>query len=188
MKKINVIKLLVGLVLVSFLTGCQESGKAEIQSVPNRNYSVLKPASWSVMSDLNDEADLGMGSTFNDAFCIIISEPKSDFEDGVTLDHYSGLTLPDVKEGLLGYSDSGREDMEIDGSPAIRYVISGIDGGVKVKYWHVVVDAGGHYHQVFMWTSASRYKRNKKDFENVLQSFKATDTAVAKVSVDEVSE
>ena len=46
----------------------------------DQSFAVEMPASWSLRSDLNDVADLQMGNPFKEAYAIVISENKMDFD------------------------------------------------------------------------------------------------------------
>ena len=66
-------------------------GKSKRVKFLDDSFSVEMPASWSIRKDLNDAADLQMGNLFKEAYTIILSEHKSDFDE-ITLEDHSDLT------------------------------------------------------------------------------------------------
>ena len=166
-----------GLLLISLLTGCDQIEqliKQEAKPVEflNGAFSVLKPASWLTMDDLNDEADLQMGNLFKEAYAIVLTESKQDFEN-IDLQGHSDLTRANVKEVLRNYQESQSEALDIRGYSALRYRISGSIDNLKIVYWHVTIETTAHFHQMMLWSLPSKFEGNEADFNAVIQSFKA---------------
>ena len=134
-------------------------------------FYTLKPASWSILDDLNDEADLQMGNLSQEAYCIIISESKIDYESDFTLEEYSELASSFILEAIANPSLSEAENMILNGQSAIKYDLAGSIDGIRVRYWHVSIDTESHFHQVILWSLPSKFDRNKADYEAVLNSF-----------------
>ena len=136
----------------------------------NQSFAVTMPASWSLINDLNDVADLQMGSRFKEAYTIIISENKMDFDD-ISLEDHSNLTRSMIKNGLKNCHESNQEILEIEGTQALRYQLTGSIDGLNIVYWHVTLETENHYHQMLLWSLKSRFSKNKADFDSVIQSF-----------------
>ena len=134
-------------------------------------FYTLKPASWSILNDLNDEADLQMGNLSKQAYCIIMSESKIDYENNFSLDEYSELTSSFILEAIANPSLSEAEYMSLNGKPAIKYELAGSIDGIRVRYWHVSIDTESHFHQVILWSLPSKFEGNRADYEAVLNSF-----------------
>ncbi|MEM7565144.1 MAG: hypothetical protein AAF353_19195 [Pseudomonadota bacterium] len=165
-----------GLLLISLLTSCDQieqliKQEAEPVVFLNGAFSVVKPASWLTMDDLNDEADLQMGNIFKEAYVIVLTESKQDFEN-IGLHEHSDLTRSGVKEVLKNYQESPPENFDIGGYPALRYQLSGSIDSLKIVYWHVTIETNDHFHQMLLWSLPSKFDGNKADFSAVIQSFK----------------
>lgn len=135
-------------------------------------FSILKPKKWRMMNDLNEEADLQMGNVRKEAYAIVLTESKMDFEDA-SLQDYSDLTRGFLSENLKKHEESAPEKLTINGYPAIKYSITGNIDFIKLKYWHVSIEAGDHFHQIVMWSLNSKFEKNQATYNKVIQSFKA---------------
>ncbi len=136
----------------------------------DQSFSVVMPASWSIRSDLNGVADLQMGNLFKEAYTIVISENKADFED-LTMAEHSEITRSMIKEGIKNCVESEPELLEIGGNRAVRYQLTGSVDGLNLIYWHVTIETSQHYHQMLLWSLKSKFTKNQADFDSVIQSF-----------------
>lgn len=148
----------------------QKSGK--IVPFYDDKFSILKPKKWRLMNSLNDAADLQMGNLLKEAYTIVLTEPKIDFDD-TSLQDYSDLTRGFLSESLKNYEESAPENITINGYPAVKYTLTGSIEFIKLKYWHVSIDAKDHFHQVILWSLNSKFKKNEATYNKVIKSFKA---------------
>ena len=144
---------------------------SEIVEFIDGQFYVLKPASWSILDNLNDEADLQMGNLSQEAYCIVMSESKIDYDNSFTLEKYSELTSGFILEALANPTLSEAENMILNGQPAVKYELIGSINGIRVRYWHVSINTESHFHQVILWSLPSKFERNRADYEAVLNSF-----------------
>ena len=156
------------------LCACEPSAPETVRFLDGK-FEVLKPGSWSLRDDLNDQADLQMGNRFSDVYGVILSEDQTEYDSYVSLSDFSYLTREAFEEILKGIHQTGPENLTLQGQKAIRYDITGELEGMPVRYWHVVVESGDFYHQIVLWTRESRFERNAADFDLVLNSLRATD-------------
>ena len=147
-------------------------GKPQKVEFLNNSYSVMMPSSWSVRSDLNDVADLQMGNNYKEAYVIIISENKMDFEN-LSLEGHSDLTRSLIKESLSNYQESDPEYLNSGKFRALRYRLTGSIEGLNLVYWHVTLESREYYHQIILWSLKSKFSGNKADYDTVIQSFAA---------------
>jgi len=153
------------------LTACDlVSKKPQRIEFLDNSFAVMKPAGWSLRDDLNDVADLQMGNLLKEAYAIIISESKMDFED-ISLQGHSDITRSMLREGLENYNESGPEYLENNEFSILRYRLTGTAEGVHITYWHVTIETAAHYHQMILWSLRSKFAKNKADFNAVIQSF-----------------
>lgn len=158
--------------MLPFLISC-DSFSAEPQTVTflNHSFSVTMPASWSLRDDLNDVADVQMGDLIKEAYAIIISENKMDFNN-MSLQGHSDLTRALVRDSLQNYRESGPEHLDNGKFPALRYRLEGTIDDLNVVYWHVTLETANHYHQILMWSLKSKFAGNETDFNSLIRSFK----------------
>ena len=176
MKKLFATRFCLGLLLISLLVSCDQVEqliKQEDKPVNflNGAFSVMKPGSWSTMDDLNDEANLQMGNLFKEAYVVILSENKQDFDD-IGMQGHSDLTRSFLREAVKNYQESQREKFDIGDHSALRYRLSGSVGSVKIVYWHVTIETADHFHQMLLWSLPSKFGGNEADFNSVIRSFK----------------
>ncbi len=170
MSRRMIVRYLTGL-LVLLLAACS-MGPAETVVFNDGRFQVTRPASWVLLDELNDAADLQMGNKLKEAYGLILSESKQDFAEQMTLAAFSERTRTDLLDSLTDVQLSGPQQISSNGSPAIRYDFTGTIDSVRIRYWHVVVDTGDDFHQVVLWSLPSRFEGNRADFESVLATLK----------------
>ena len=143
---------------------------SEVVDFLDGQFSTIKPASWSIRKDLHDYADLQMGNLSKEAYCVVMSEPKMDYDDYYSLKDYSELTSGFIIEGIPNPSVS-EENLSINGHSAVKTEIRGSIDGIKIRYWHVSIETDSHFHQLVLWSVPSYFEKNKADYEMVLNSF-----------------
>lgn len=163
--------LVAGLALVLGSCSIGSSPPKEVQFLDGQ-FSMMKPGSWSMLSNLNDKADLQMGNPFREAYCTVLTESKEDFRDDFSLEEFGEITRGTLLSSVQDASSDGPESLDVNGQRAIRYELAGSVDNVKVRYWHIVVDADSHFHQVILWSLPSKFEGNRSDFEMVLGSLK----------------
>ena len=164
------IYLLLGLAILGLVACDLLSKRQERVAFLDNSFAVTKPASWSIKKDLNDVADLQMGNFIKEAYAIIISESKMDFED-LSLEGHSDITRSLIREGLRNYKESDPEYLENNDFPTLRYRLTGTAEGINIVYWHVTIETEEHFHQMLLWSLKSKFSKNKTDFNAVIQSF-----------------
>ncbi len=135
-------------------------------------FSVIMPAGWSLQDDLNEEADLQMGLPLVEAYALIFTEHKMDFDDSMTLEEHSQLTRESILQALRNPDASEGEKMDVNGIPGLSFRITGSIDRTKIIYWHVTLETEDHYHQLLLWSLPSKFKKLQKTYEEVIQSFR----------------
>ncbi|WLQ13362.1 NINE protein [Hahella aquimaris] len=135
--------------------------------------SLSVPGRWKKMDDLNEEASLGAGNLFDDAYALILEESRADFEDGYTLTDYSELIVSLMQESLVNHRTLGEwRPLVVNGLPARQVALTGSVDGVKVTYLITTVMGEENFYQVLGWTLASRYDNKSEQLQAVAASFK----------------
>lgn len=160
------------LAIIWVLAACDylPGGKPKKVEFLDQSFSVVMPATWSLRSDLNSVADLQMGNLFKEAYTIVISENKMDFED-MTMEEHSEITRSMIKQGIKNCVESEPEILDIGVNRALRYQLTGSVDGLNLIYWHVTIETEDHYHQMLLWSLKSKFSNNEDDFDSVIQSF-----------------
>ncbi len=133
-------------------------------------FSVVMPAHWSVRDDLNDEADLQMGNSLKEAYAIILSESKMDF-DNLSMEERSDITRSMIAESLSNYQESKPEYLDNGDIRTLRYRLEGTIDGINVVYWHVTLETADHFHQMLLWSLKSKFAKNEDDYSALIGSF-----------------
>jgi hypothetical protein len=157
--------LMVGLLL----WGCSNA-KKEI-TFANNQFQITKPGSWVVMNRLQDGADIEIGNIFKEAYLIVFSESKLDFDDWDAAD-YSATTRGFIKESLSEYTEvSGPSAVTVGDLKGIQYEIIGSLDQIKLKYLHTTLESREHFHQIVAWSLLSKYDSNLSDYQSTILSF-----------------
>ncbi len=163
-------KILMALTIGILLSGCSNVDK-DIKFYNNK-FQITKPARWMVLNNLNDEADVQMGNLFKEAYLIVFSESKLDF-DNLDIHGYSELTRGFIRNSLKNYREvSGPKRVTNGDLQGIQYEIAGSINHVRIKYLHTTLEGREHFHQVVAWSTNSRYDSNLLDYNRTISSFK----------------
>lgn len=159
-------------------------GTRPLTSAPDkagRRRALSVPTAFGEDVEKNPAAEIAAGSRGDDAFVMVICEPKSEFP-GYTLDRYSDLTRAQVMKNLTGGKSSAKVRLVIDGRPAIEAELRGgfrdgstdEDGGARVTnlvYLHTSVELETSYCQVVGWTNGRRWDANNALLRKIAASF-----------------
>jgi hypothetical protein len=133
------------------------------------------PAGWASHPELeNDDATLKVAHLKDDAYCIVLTEPKLDFEDGTTCQDYAKLVLKLADEASKNLKVvAGPSEVMIGGRPALLYETQGTvkDTTVRCTHLRAFVDGEHSFHQIFAWTTRSRFEGQRKTLEDIVNSF-----------------
>ncbi|NVJ65417.1 MAG: hypothetical protein HWE16_02940 [Gammaproteobacteria bacterium] len=137
----------------------------------SEQYQITVPGNWSKLN-LHDDADLQYGNLRKEAYMIIFTEPKMDFEDGFTLQDYTDLTFSSIKDSLQNVSLGKVTKSKSNGYQVTKSPITGVIDGVKIQYLHTTTEDADNFHQIIFWSLPSKFESNRKKFEKALASFK----------------
>jgi len=156
---------------------CENSREATLEGptdVPflDDQFSVTMPSGWSLMEDLNDVADLEMGSDSNNGYLIVIVDEKSD-PSTLTLASHSQATRAHLKGEESNYRESLPEYLTIGPYHAVLYQLHRTVDESVYYYWHVTIETEKYYHQFLFWNVKEKLWRNEDDFASILNSFKS---------------
>jgi hypothetical protein len=148
-------------------------GEAETLTFYNGQVTAHKPDGRTILDDLNDQADLGMGNYIREAYALILTEPKTDFEDRMTYETHSDITRENMETMVSGLEETdGIFVTTAAGHEGVSYEIRGSVDGIDIVYLHVTVETDDHIHQILQWSLPSKYKKNLEDYNAVWKSLK----------------
>jgi hypothetical protein len=147
------------------------SGKV-IKSIDDVS-QVTVPQAWSIETSLNKKAQLQAANSMNEAYIIVLTDSKENFQHMTLADH-SQTTREKLLQSLDSPTVTGPTDMTINGNKAVQYEIRGFINNVNIVYFHTTVETPAHFHQVLAWTLKSEYNKNKYVLQDVIKSFKET--------------
>lgn len=136
----------------------------------NGEFQVTADDSWSVQHDLNEEADLSIANLFEEKYLIVLSERKSDFDAGYTLDDFSAL----VEESFAGGDALPvlSKPADIGGYEAKQFEYEEDVDGYDVTYLVTAIETEEHFHQVIAWALTDEFQELEQELLEVTASFK----------------
>ncbi len=131
--------------------------------------TVTATSDWKEAIDLHDDASLQLKRD-DDLYAIVISEPSEEFALG--LDGYANLIMNNFIENSPNARRlSGATPTIINGKEAIHYEYDNTNDGINVTLLFTFVESQNYYHQIFMWTTQSKYRNSKPAFDALLSGF-----------------
>lgn len=147
----------------------QDDRQKTIRSTDGR-LQISVPADWD-KQDLNDAAEIQVGSEEQSAYLIVLIELKADLF-GWNLDRHSRVTLGTLLSSVDLPKISGPKTMKVAGFPAVQYEIRGASGGSNIVYLHTTVETPELFAQVLAWTVPSKEAATRKHLEEAILSLR----------------
>lgn len=176
--------LLLSFVLVFAAVGCgtkastttkkNDEVKTKVMKSSDGKLQVSVPESWKEVSELksiNPLYVLGVGDKAGEMYLGVLSESKDNFKD-MTLEKYYEAITTQLKTQIQNAEIANVKDAEINGCKAKTYEISGVVNNIKVTYSNAVIDSPKAFNQIYSWTLATKFSKNKATLENAVKTFK----------------
>ncbi|MEQ9412077.1 MAG: hypothetical protein RIK87_30480 [Fuerstiella sp.] len=161
------------LAAVCCLGGCGTTGPTTLTSSDGQ-FQITVFEGMSEASDLNDEADIQAANLFTEMYVVVLSEPKVDFEDDMTLEDYRDLCYPQFVENLGATMSQPEQVRTAADDRALQYDIHATVDKIKIGYLVTFIDTGTHFHQVLAWTLESKYGEHRPTLQKISASLKPT--------------
>jgi hypothetical protein len=139
------------LLFVCFAGYAQETEKTVLASDKKTQISV--PSTWAAL-ELNEAAEIQLGSEKDEAYLIVLNELKDDMY-GWNLEKHSRVTLGSLLAKVSFPVVIGPKALTIGGRPAIQYEVRGASNNRNVIYIHTTVDGEKYFSQILAWTLPS---------------------------------
>lgn len=163
----------VAVILAAGVIGCGAIGNTSPRSVTSADglSRIMTPPGWKVRHDLNEEADIQLGDLRHNAYLIVLSEKKVDF-DNIDYHQHSKLTRTGFMEQLDNARvTAGPTEITVNGRNAVQYELQGSVNGIKIVYRHITVDGETAFHQILTWTVPSAMDQNREAMDFLVNSF-----------------
>lgn len=155
---------------VLLAVGLEVLAQEKIVLASDEQTRITVPEHWTEL-ELNDAAELQVGSEADETYLIVLNERKDDLY-GYNLDKHSRVTLGRLLSSVAFPTVSGPKSVTIGGSDAIQYEIRGAIESRKIVYLHTTVDGPKHYSQILAWSLHSRADAARPQLLRAIQSFR----------------
>jgi hypothetical protein len=170
---------LVTLVVLSLLLGCVKSDSAQkktstgpVQS-KDKLVEVTLPDGWETATLPSAFARIQARCAEKNAFCIVISESKEDFNHK-SIKEYAD-TILQIEEKQTKMADrtvSGPKAVKVNGADALQYEVRGTFKNLKLCYLKTFMETPTRWNQVMCWTTPSNWELAQDDFRKINESLK----------------
>lgn len=149
------------------------------------NYSVDIPRFMTTTTGLNEEASLQYQSLLNEAYLLIIDEPKSGFKQVYEdlaqydknlslLENYRQARLQILSRTTKVNSKTNPKPFKINNLNSIYQEVDATLRNVdnEISYFITFVEGNDHVYMIMAWTLNSKKQEHKKTFKTIAESFK----------------
>ncbi|NNE93516.1 MAG: hypothetical protein HKN23_17860 [Verrucomicrobiales bacterium] len=150
---------LIALAVFGIITAQKEAGKP--RAIPSNDglVELTGPKSWKDLSTMLgvEDASVQIGNIFQEEYLVVISEPKSDFDDDFTTKDYTELIRELNLEGTDQSTDeTALNPIQVNGLDGFQYEFQARIDGLDIVYLMTIVGGKDHFHQVMAWTMPSK--------------------------------
>lgn len=142
------------------------TGTGEFFSVDG-SVKIECPQDWIIL-DLNDDADIEVGTDDKELYVLVMSLPKIDYAGDRA--QYSADTRGFLVEGTTNVSQADTGKTEINGNPAVQYKIQTTIDRTNYMYMHTIIETDEKYHQVLTWSYPSQFMKYEDLFNTITDS------------------
>lgn len=135
-------------------------------------YEITVPANMSESPSLSKNAQLTAANRPNELYVFVLTNKKSDYAEGQTLDEHADVLRNALLKELRDGDASTPESVTVNGLEARRYRVSGAKDDVKLAYFMTVVETADHFHHIWTWTEGSRAAKNGPILNQIADSFR----------------
>lgn len=132
--------------------------------------SLEVPMDWTLRAGINEEADLTAGNQVTQLVTTVLTEAKTDFEEGVTLEVF---TADVVRQFADGTEPIATQEFTTDSNLRAvqnRFVF---DEDVRT-YVITTIEGKDHYHQIVQWCLTAWDESSLPALQRAMESFKET--------------
>lgn len=156
--------------------------------VVNERYQMDIPRFMKSTTGLNDEASLQYQNLFQEAYTIVIDEPKDEFvdlfkeldsydENLSLIENYRDIQLQLFNERMRVNTQSSPRSMNINGLDAEQVEMDAHVDGVdeEISYFLTFVEGPENVYMIMAWTLKSKKEEHAKTYGLMAESFRLMD-------------
>ncbi len=161
--------------LILAVVGCKQLQRvAPPTKLTSRDgrFELTLPAGWRTTSSLNDQANIQASFPLDHLYVIVLSEPKVDYNEDVTLDKFTEISIKRMRSTGTDIDSTPPLKMKVNGRDGRQYLLQRTIESLKLSYLITTVETADHYHQIISWTLRSRISENQMTMQKVTESFR----------------
>lgn len=193
--KMKIEKIVLGLVLMLMVTGCQEEKnvvetpiettvESPVGEIPETketkktfsgidgDFTLEATNLWLEDVSLHLDSSLSLVNQTYNSYYILLKDEKESLPKTIELGYYAELageaTLRDLKDGVV----TKMEDVEFNGIKGKRFYLKGMIEEVSITYEFLVFENDTHFFQEIIWSSSENIEKNLSYYDDILLSFK----------------
>ena len=167
------LKAVVAIVLLAAVGfACKSLGEPHTIKSQDGKYEITVPANMSESPSLNKDAQLTAANRPNELYVFVLTNKKSDYADGQTLDEHADILRNALLKQLTNADASTPETVTVNGREGRRYRVSGGKDGIKLTYFLTIVESDDNFHHIWTWTEGSRADTNGPILNQIADSFR----------------
>jgi len=151
---------------------CKSLGEPHTIKSKDGKYEITVPANMSESPSLNKDAQLTAANRPNELYVFVLTNDKSNYADGQTLDQHADVLRAALLKQLTDGDSTRPESVTVNGREGRRYRVSGVKDGVKLAYFMTIVETADHFHHIWTWTEGSRADTNGAILNQIADSFR----------------
>ena len=159
-----------GIVILIFASVAYAQTPSKVVIAKDKRTQITVPETWGIL-ELNDAAEIQLGSEADEAYLIVLNELKDDLY-GWNLDKHSHVTLGRLLATVAFPTITGPKSLKIGDSPAVQYEIRGAVESRNIIYIHTTIDGPKHFSQILAWTLPSRVEAVRPQLLNAITTFR----------------
>jgi len=173
MFKSETLKGVVAITLIAVVGfACKSLSEPHTIKSKDGKYEITVPGNMSEAPSLNKDAQLTAASRLKELYVFVLTNKKSDYADGQTLERHADVLRNATLKELSDGDSTTPEKITIDGNEARRYRITGKRDGVKLAYFMTVVETADAFHHIWTWTEGSKADENEPILNRIADSFR----------------
>ena len=151
---------------------CKSLGEPHAIKSKDGKYEITVPANMSESPSLNKDAQLTAANRPNELYVFVLTNKKSDYTDGQTLDQHADILRNALLKQMTDGDSTTPENVTVNGREGRRYRVSGVKDGVKLAYFMTIVETADNFHHIWAWTEGSRADTNGPILNQIADSFR----------------
>lgn len=144
----------------------KSDSKVEVIKTNNGNFKIEMPTGWesAETKELSDNADISLKNTEKEAYYMVLSEAKKDFDSFSAFK--SSVDLSDLGEK----SNETKKSISYNGLKGERRTFVAKKDDIEVYYIYDLMEGKEHYLQCISWTLNSSKEANEKELIKLMDS------------------